>query len=281
MESFQPTGAFKIRGALSALDAARRDDPSGAVITSSAGNHGLGIAHAAQLLGMRATVVVPTNASDAKIKKLRNYDIELIQAGTSYDEAQTRAKQLADERSLRFISPFNDTHVIAGQATVFFEMLQQAPEIEHVVISVGGGGLLSGFLLARRESDREDILVTGVQPERSAALYHVLRGVKMSDVFHQYTIADGLAGGGDEDSVTNDIVAEHKVPIVLVPEREIRAGIREAALRNGVILEGSASASYAAITSNLINDANRRVGFVACGRNIAEELLLEILRETD
>jgi len=281
MESFQPTGAFKIRGALSALDAARRDDPGGAVITSSAGNHGLGIAHAAQLLGMHATVVVPTNASDAKIKKLRNYDIELIQAGTSYDGAQAHAKQLADERSLHFVSPFNDTYVIAGQATAFFEMLQQAPEMEHVVISVGGGGLLSGFLLARRECNREDIEVTGVQPERSSSLYHVLRGMKMSDVIHQPTIADGLAGGGDEDSVTNDIVAQNKVPIVLVPEKEIRSAVREAALRNGVILEGSASASYAAITNNLIRDNERRVGFVACGRNISEELLLEILQETD
>jgi threonine dehydratase len=147
LECLQVTGAFKIRGALSAVDAAHREDPQGAVITSSAGNHGLGIAHAASILGVPATVVVPANASRAKVKKLRGYDIELIQFGSSYDDAQRHALELADQRSIRYISPFNDTNVIAGQATVFDEMLLQAPELEHVVVPVGGGGLISGVLL--------------------------------------------------------------------------------------------------------------------------------------
>ena len=127
LESLQITGSFKIRGALAAIDAARRDDPHGAVITSSVGNHGLGIAHASSLLHVPATVVVPANASAAKVKKLRGYDVELIQHGTSYDDAQAHALELAATRSIRYISPFNDTNVIAGQATVFVEMLGQAP----------------------------------------------------------------------------------------------------------------------------------------------------------
>src|ERR1700731_2933949 len=126
LENLQITGSFKIRGALAALDAAHRDDPHGAVITSSAGNHGLGIAHASSILHVPATVVVPANASAAKVKKLGQYDIELIQFGSSYDEAQSHALELAEERSIRYISPFNDTNVIAGQATVFDEMLRQA-----------------------------------------------------------------------------------------------------------------------------------------------------------
>jgi threonine dehydratase len=279
VESLQPTGSFKVRGALAAIDAAHRADPSGAVITASAGNHGLGIAYASKVLGVRATVVVPANASRAKVKKLRDYDIELIQHGSSYDDAQAHAIELAAQRSIRFISPFNDSHVIAGQATVLDEMLLQAPEIEHLVVSVGGGGLLSGILMSRDEHGRTDIRVTGVQPEESAALYHVLRGATMDQVVHHPTIADGLAGGGDEGAVTNQLVARHHVPLVLVPEIEIRRAVREVIETNGLVMEGSATTSYAAITCNVVDDETSRIGFIASGRNISHELLIELLQE--
>src|SRR5487761_2464594 len=228
LESLQVTGAFKIRGALAAVDAARRDDPHGAVVTASAGNHGLGMA-------------------------------------------------LAEERSIRYISAFNDTNVIAGQATVFDEMLLQVPGLERVVVPVGGGGLISGVLMAREEHRRGDIRVSGVQPAESCAMYHVLRGTAMSDVRHGATIADGLAGGGDEGAVTNELIARHQVPIVLVSEIDIRRAVREAAEVNGLVLEGSAVVPYAAITGGLIDDATSRIGFIASGRNIATELLIELL----
>jgi len=279
MELFQPTGAFKIRGALAAIDAALKSDPTGAVIASSAGNHGLGIAHAAMLLGARATVVVPATASAAKVRKLRSYDIELIQHGNSYDDAQAFAFSLASERSIRFLSPFNDPDVVAGQSTVFEEMLHQAPELEHLVVSVGGGGLISGSLVAREVHGRTDIQVTAVQPKNSSALYFALQGMTMAEITHLPTIADGLAGGGDDGAMTNAIVAHHQIPFVLVPEAEIRSAVRECVEQNGLVMEGSATASYAAITNNLINDTSSRVGFIACGRNIAFDLLQSLLAE--
>ena len=279
LESLQVTGSFKVRGALAAIDAARRDDPSGAVITASAGNHGLGIAFASTTLGVRASVVVPSNASALKVKKLLQFDIELIQFGSSYDEAQAHALEMAQSRSIRFVSPFNDPNVIAGQATTFDEMFRQAPEMEHHVVSVGGGGLISGALLSRREHGRDDLRITGVQPAESAAMYHVLRGANMADVEHHPTIADGLAGGGDDGAVTNDIIAASGIPLVLVPEIEIRRGVREVAEYNGLVIEGSAAASYAAITNDLVNDTTSRIGFVASGRNIAHDLFVAILQE--
>ena len=281
LELLNPTGAFKVRGALAALAAVSSDDPHGAVITSSAGNHGLGVAYASQVLGVTATVVVPATASAAKVSKLRQYPIELIQYGDSYDEAQAHALELSESRGVHFVSPFNDPHVIAGQATVFDEMLRQAPDIEHLVVSVGGGGLISGCLMARDIHQRNDVRITGVQPENSAALYHVLRGATMDEVPHRYTIADGLAGGGDDGAVTNQMVADAQIPLVLVPEEEIRAAVRESVETNGLVMEGSATASYAAITMNLINDIESRVGFIACGRNIAFDLLREILAESN
>ena len=280
LECLQPTGSFKVRGALSAVDASRRDDPRGAVITSSAGNHGLGIAHACSLLGVPATVVVPKNASMAKVMKLRQYDIELIQFGSSYDEAQAHALELADLRSIRYISPFNDTNVIAGQSTVLDEMLLQVPELEHLVVPVGGGGLLSGILLAREESGRGDLRITGVQPTESAALYHVLRGATMDQIVHRPTIADGLAGGGDDGAITNELIAKSGVPLRLVPEMEIRRAVREVAENNGLVFEGSAAAAYAAITNNLVDDVTSRIGFIASGRNISHELFVELLNES-
>ena len=279
METLNPTGAFKVRGALAAVHASMSSDPHGAVVTSSAGNHGLGVAYAAKLLNARATVVVPASASAAKVNKLRQYPIELIQWGSSYDEAQAHALELSEARGLHFVSPFNDPHVVSGQSTVFAEMLEQAPEIEHLVVSVGGGGLVSGCILARDMADRRDVRITGVQPENSAALYHVLRGTAMAEVRHQPTIADGLAGGGDEGAITNDMVRENNVPLVLVAERHIRAAVRECLEETGLVMEGSATASYAAITENYIADTTSQVGFIACGRNIALDLLRDILAE--
>jgi threonine dehydratase len=226
-----------------------------------------------------ATVVVPKNASMAKVRKLRQYDIELIQFGSSYDEAQAHALELADLRSIRYISPFNDTNVIAGQSTVLDEMLLQAPELEHLVVPVGGGGLLSGILLAREESGRGDLRITGVQPTESAALYHVLRGATMDQIVHHPTIADGLAGGGDDGAITNELIAKSGVPLALVPEMEIRRAVREVAENNGLVFEGSSAAPYAAITNNLVDDVTSRIGFIASGRNISHELFVELLND--
>jgi threonine dehydratase len=275
LETLQPVGSFKIRGALCAINAAKTDGVQ-RVVTSSAGNHGLGVAHAANLLGVPATVVVPVKASAAKVARLGRYDIELLQHGENYDEAQSFAKALATRRGDRFVSPFNDTWVMAGQATVFDEITEQAPQLAHLVVSVGGGGLLSGCLLAADRLDSH-VRFSGVQPENSAAVYHVLKGVPMEQVHHTHTIADGLAGGGDVDSATHDIIDSHGVELHLVPETLIRQGVAEAAIQCGLILEGSAAASLAAITEGVVSD-DGPIGFIASGRNIATELLIEILR---
>jgi threonine dehydratase len=134
-------------------------------------------------------------------------------------------------------------------------------------------------LLARNAHGRTDVRVTAVQPQNSSALYFALQGKTMAEITHLPTIADGLAGGGDDGAMTNAIVAEHQVPFVLVPEQDIRDAVRECVEQNGLVMEGSATASYAAITQNLIDDTESRVGFIACGRNIAFDLLQSLLAE--
>lgn len=278
LDNLQVTGAFKVRGALAALDAVRREDPNIGVITSSAGNHGLGISHASSLLGVKATVVVPANASPVKVAKIQQYDVELIQFGSSYDEAQIHARELSETRGLRFVSPFNNPNVVAGQATAFDEFLDVFPDVEHVVVSVGGGGWISGALVSRAANGRDDITITGVQPENSAAMFHFLKGEDPDLVVHTPTIADGLAGGVDPGSITNDILLSSGIKVVTISEESIRNAVREGVRNNGLVMEGSAAASYAVIAEQMANDQSK-VGFLLSGRNIAFELLQEILAE--
>ena len=272
MDCLQPVGSFKIRGALAAIADSLRHDPHGAVIASSAGNHGLGIAHAATLLG--------ANASAAKVSKLRTYDITLIQYGDTYDEAQEHAHALAERHSLHFLSPFNDPNVVAGQATCFDELLAQVPDVEEVVVPIGGGGLMAGCLVSRTANLRHNVTITGVQAENWAAMYHFLNGVAPDEIPHANTIADGLAGGVVVGAVTNALIEENKIDITLVPEALVRRGVAEALRDNGILLEGSSAVAYAAIAEKLIDVTDRRVAFIASGRNIADALLREILAET-
>jgi threonine dehydratase len=276
LDNLQVTGSFKLRGALAALNAVRLEDPSIGVITSSAGNHGLGISHASSLLGVRATVVVPTNASAVKVAKISRYDVELIQFGNSYDEAQAHARELSETRGLRFVSPFNNPNVVAGQATAFDEFLDSFPDVEHVVVSVGGGGWISGVLVSRAANNREDITITGVQPENSAAMADFVNGKDPEKTVHSPTIADGLAGGVDPGSITNDIILSSGVKVLTIPEASIRNAVREAVEQNGLVMEGSSAASYALIAEQLTQD-HSKIGFLVSGRNIAFELLQEIL----
>ena len=232
------------------------------------------------MLGATATVVVPGNASAAKVSKLRTYDITLIQYGDTYDEAQEHAHALAERHSLHFLSPFNDPNVVAGQATCFDELLAQVPDVEEVVVPIGGGGLMAGCLVSRTANLRRDVTITGVQAENWAAMYHFLNGVAPDEIPHANTIADGLAGGVVVGAVTNALIEENKIDITLVPEALVRRGVAEALRDNGILLEGSSAVAYAAIAEKLIDVTDRRVAFIASGRNIADALLREILAET-
>ena len=147
LETLQPTGSFKVRGALAALAAARHADPQRPVVTASAGNHGLGVAFAAQTFEMRAIIVVPENASPAKQKALEGFDVDIIRHGLSYDEAESHALHLA-EAGARFVSAYNDPDVISGQGTIALELFDQVPDLTTIVVPVGGGGLLAGVALA-------------------------------------------------------------------------------------------------------------------------------------
>jgi threonine dehydratase len=269
LETFQPTGSFKVRGALAALAA-----HAGPVVTSSAGNHGLGVAWAAQRLGVPATVVVPETAAKAKLAKLERFAIELVRAGTSYEEAEAAALALVAGDGRRFVSPYNDADVIAGQATVGAELRAQVPDLARVVVPVGGGGLLSGIALALAGSG---VTVVGVEVERSAPMRAAVEAGHTVPVPVGPTLADGLAGNLEPGSVTVEVVREHVAELRTVTEDEVGAAMRHLAREHGLVVEGSAAVGLAALRSGVLGHSSGATAVVLTGRNIDLGLLAEVL----
>jgi threonine dehydratase len=267
LESLQPTGSFKVRGALNALTSL---DPGLPVVTASAGNHGLGVAYAAARLGREATVVVPETASPAKTEALRKYPVTLVRTGRSYEEAEAHAIALGGY----YLSPYNDPLVIAGQGTIGCELDEQTGGELTVVCAVGGGGLAAGLGLwaSRRPGTR----IVGVEAAASTAVSAAVRAGHTVPVEVDTTLADGLAGNLEPGSVTVDLIRDHVGALVTVTEDEITSAIRYLATAHGVIAEGAGAAATAAVLAGKVPAASQVVAVVS-GRNIAAPTLAAIL----
>jgi len=270
LETFQPTGSFKVRGALNALAAV---EAGREVVTASAGNAGLGLAWAAGQLGRTVTVVVPGNASAAKVEALRRFPVELVQVGTSYDDAEAEALRRA-EAGAYYLSSYNDTAVIAGQGTLGHELAEQLDGPFTVVCSVGGGGLAAGIALWA--STRDDVDVVGVEAEVSTAVSAAVQAGHVVDVEVGPTLADGMAGGIERGCATVDVIRDHVAHLVTVSEQEIVAGMRHLLTRHGLVAEGAGAVSVAAVLAGRV-DTSRPVVAVVSGRNIALPVLAQVL----
>lgn len=276
LESVQPTGSFKVRGAVAAVCAAVAENPKVQVVTCSAGNHGLGVAYASDLLSVPATVVLATTASAVKVAKLKGYACELVQHGETFTEAQAFALELAEERGARFISPYNDPDVVAGQGTVAVELLDQLPDVAHLLVPVGGGGLLSGIGLTLRDRGVH-VELLGLQADRHAPMVASLKAGHAVEVDYHDTIADGLAGAIEEGSITLDIIKGLGASVVTLEEAQIRAAVRAAAVDHGLVLEGSAAIALAAAELGLVTFADGPVAMIATGRNITASVLAKLI----
>jgi threonine dehydratase len=271
LETLQPTGSFKIRGALAALAAAR----DGPVVTASAGNHGLALAHAAAVLGREATVVVATDASRAKVSRLRRMPVSLVERGVGYAEAEEAALELASQGAT-FVSPYNDADVIAGQRTLGLELEAQFEGAMNVVVPVGGGGLLAG--LALWAAGRGDVRLTGVEAAASTAFSASLAAGRVGDVPIGETIADGLAGAVEPGSVTVDIVRDSgAVDMVTVDEDELLGAVGELHRDHGLVAEGAGAAAVAAVRSGKVAAPDGPVVALVTGRNVTDEVLRRAL----
>lgn len=269
LETAQPTGAFKVRGALAALNRLAAGTP---VVTASTGNHALGIAWASQRLGVTATVVVPETTSPAKLDKLRALGADLVLHGTEYDDAE----QHALAHGAHFVSPCNDTGVIAGQSTVGSEIGEQLGDGPLcVVVPVGGGGLISGTLLWAQS--RGGVRVVGVQAEASPTMIAAVAAGDAVDVPTRDTIADGVTGSLEPGALTIRLAAQADA-LLEVSEPEIHDALRFLASEHGLIAEGAGAVPIAAIRSGKVAaQPGERLVAVVTGRNIALAQLAAVL----
>lgn len=275
LENWQKTGSFKIRGALNKMLALSSKERQKGVITASAGNHGLGVAFAAELLQVKARIVLPVNASSAKIKKLSYFGCEVVQAGNDYDEAEDVAHQIARDCGLTFVHAFDDPQVIAGQGTVGLEITRQLPDVELVIVPIGGGGLVSGVAPYIKHLKPNSEII-GVQPQASPAMIRSLEMGKVVETPILPTLADGLAGRFVSD-LTLEATQHYVDNVIAVTENEIREAMLFMLEENSMLIEGAAAASLAALLSRKVDPGGKKTVVLITGRNVALSSVKSIL----
>lgn len=279
LECFQRTGSFKLRGAVSALADLESGD---FVVTASAGNHGLGVATAAAELGLRARIFVPETVDSGKLRRLRAIGgpVEVVPVAGTYDDTERAAREaVASTPRARFVSSYNDTRVVAGQGTVALELLEQLPRLDAVVVPVGGGGLISGVGVVMKAA-APSVKVIGAEPASSPAMARSLNAGELVRIDeHCESIAEGLVGNLDPDSITVPLAAAHVDEIVLVSEARIRSATAALYALESIVGEPSAAAALAAIPLARSLPKDARVACVITGRNIAADVHRRLLDE--
>lgn len=273
-ENLQFTASFKERGALNKLSAmVASGQPIKGVIAASAGNHAQGVAHHAERLGLRAVIVMPQHTPTVKVERTRGFGAEVVLHGETFDQARDRALQLAEEEGLTFVHPFDDELVIAGQGTIGIEMLRAQPQLDTLVIAVGGGGLISGVATAVRAL-KPGVQIVGVQTARFPAMVNTIKGTNHPQ--GASTIAEGIAVG-QPGRITRELIRQQVDDLVLVDEGDIEQAIVMLLEIEKTLVEGAGAAGLAALLKDPARYQGRKVGLVLCGGNIDPMLLASIL----
>lgn len=261
LECLQVTGSFKPRGAISRLTLLDKSARAQGLVTASGGNHGLGVAYAGRTAGIPVTVIVPRGTPAEKIAKIEAWNARVIAEGSVWDDANAAALQMAAQSGLTYIHPFADPDVIAGQGTVGLEILDQAPDIDTIVVAVGGGGLIAGVATAIRAT-RPDIRIIGVEPVGAPTHYESRRAGRLVTLSTIATEAGTLAPRCSEP-VNFDIISKSVDDIVLVSDDEMRAAARWLWFEMGVAAELSGAAALAALQTGRAGGSH--VCVLVCG----------------
>ena len=279
LENLQITGSFKVRGALNKMLKLSREEREKGVVTASAGNHGLGVAYASDILRTDALICIPENTPENKIRAIKNYDCNLKICGEDYDETEKMAEEKAVETGRIYISPYNDVDVIAGQGTIGLEILMENPEIDIVLVPVGGGGLISGIAVAAKKL-KNSINIFGVQSYASPSMYESIKKGKIVKVDLKPSIAEGIHGNIEKGSITFDIVRKYVDDILLVSEKDIANAIKLFLENHHLISEGAGAVGLAAISKYRNLFRKRKIAIVISGGNIDLSLLKTIISDT-
>lgn len=263
-ENLHFTASFKERGALNKLRSLTPEESARGVIAMSAGNHAQGVAYHAKHLGIPATIVMPRHTPDVKVEHTREHGAEVILHGDTFDEAAVFTRSLRDERGLTLVHPYDDPAVIAGQGTIALEMLAQVPDLDALIVPVGGGGLLAGMAVAARAL-RPGIELLGVQSDRFPAMSARLRGEVAECA--PYTVAEGIAVKRPGE-LTAELIRKNGGEVGLVCEREIEDALLLLLQIEKTVVEGAGAAALAALVRMKDRLRGRRVGLVLSGGNL-------------
>jgi threonine dehydratase len=275
-EHLQPTGTFKIRGATNKIHLLGEDGRRTGVITASTGNHGKAVARAGALAGVTVIVYVAASTARSKMEAIKALGAELVVVEGNPLDAELQARRRAAAENRPYISPYNDLDVVAGQGTLGMELIEQAPHLDAVFISVGGGGLIGGTGTALKHL-RAQTRVVGVWPENSACLLKALEAGQIIDVPESPTLSDSTAGAVEPGSVTFPICQSVIDQTVTVTEPEIAAAMRSIAAAEHWIVEGAAGVALAGLVKLADAYKGQKVAVVLCGRNVALETFLQAI----
>lgn len=279
LESVQPTGSFKTRGAHNKVAVVADAHPGAELVTASSGNHGIAVATAADRHGMRLTVLVGASVSTAKLERLRALETDSITVqvfGSDTDDAEAEARRRDEEGLGVYVPPYSDPEVIAGQATVGVEILEEWPAVDTIVVPVGGGGLIAGIALWSKAM-RPGLRVVGVQPAASPPMYAHFATRSTKPIPIAPTLADGVAGNIDPQSITWKMCRQLVDEVVVVEEEPIADAMRWALTVPHLLLEGSAVLGIAAVRGRALDVAGRNVAVVVTGRNVDADTLRRVL----
>lgn len=276
-ENLQVTGSFKVRGAYYKISMLTKEERRRGILACSAGNHAQGVALGAQMIGVPATICMPDVAPISKIEATKSYGAKVCLVPGAYDDAYTYACKLRDEEGMTFVHPFDDPDVIAGQGTVGLEILEQLPEVDVVVVPIGGGGLISGVAFAIKQL-RPECKVYGVQAASAASMAKSIDAGEKITLTSAKTFADGIAVKHPGD-LTYDLVKEYVDGIVTVEEDEIAAAILFLIEKRKLICEGAGAVSIAALLFDKIKDLKgKKVCCLLSGGNIDVNILNRVIR---
>jgi threonine dehydratase len=278
-ENLQRTGAYKVRGAYNLLSQLTKEEQKRGVVAASAGNHAQGVALAAQQLGIKATIFMPVGASLPKYQATIGYGANVVLTGAIFDETNAAAKDFAQKSGAVYVPPFDHLDIVRGQGTVALEIFDQLPDVDNIIVCLGGGGLTAGVALAAKLKAQElgrKVKVYAVQAELAAAYPASLRAGKPVEVKTQPTIADGIAVA-KPGKVPFDIIAKHVDKVVTVSEDEIAKGMLGVLERSKLVVEAGGAVGVAAVLAKKLK-LKGKTAIVLSGGNIDPLLLQRVIR---
>jgi len=276
VESIQPIRAFKVRGALTRVMRLHPEERTAGIVTASAGNHGQGVAYAAAAFKIPATVFVPETANQLKVEAIQRLGAKVIQAGRNYNDAFLEAMRHQEESGGTFVHAFDDPDVIAGQGSIGVELLDQLPDLDTVLVPIGGGGLISG-IASYLKAKRPEIRVVGVEPEGANGMWRSLQAGHIVTLDRVNTIADGLAASAPGPH-TFDLARRYVDEVVLVQEAEMLRAIRLLFEWEHLLAEPAGAAAAAGLLYHYSASPNEKVVVLLSGANVTDEVMIRALK---